>query len=52
MPTGVFVIKNVEYGFLIDIVLLFVVISTCSLVAVTFSFYVGKVFKVGVVYMS
>ena len=30
MPTGVCVIKIEEYGFLIDIVLLFVLISTCS----------------------
>ena len=52
MPTGVCVIKIEEYGFLIDIVLLFVLICTCSLVTVTFMFYVGKVFKVDVVYMS
>ena len=51
MPTEVCVIKIEEYGFLIDIVFLFVLISTRSLAAVT-CFYVSKVYKVELVYMS
>ena len=34
-------IKIEEYGFLIDIVLIVALISTCSLVAVTFMFLCG-----------
>ena len=41
MPTGVCVIKIEEYDFLTDIVLLFVLISACNLVAVTFMFLCG-----------
>ena len=47
MPTGVCVIKIEEYSFLIDIVLLFVLISTCSLVAVTFMLLCGQGFQSG-----
>ena len=46
MPTGVCVIKIEKYGFPIDIVLLFVLISTCSRIAVTFMFC-GQGFQSG-----
>ena len=44
MATGVRIIKIEEYGLLIYIVLIFALISTYSLVAVTF--HVGRFFKV------
>ena len=53
MPTGVCVVKIEEYGFLIDIVLLFVLIYLRVVWLQSLScFYVGKVFKVDVVYMT
>ena len=46
MTAGVCVIKIEECSFLIDVVLIFALISPCSLFVVTFMLCLSKVFKV------